>query len=344
MACPYGSSEEDESGSTERDHPPHRCAARPGVGRAASADPSGGLDGAADFPRRASDCRWFAASSAGAWGGAGGGWRRLPAFLSVGRSTASCRGRRGSGRCARGLLKCCFAWRALDEAAARVEHCLASGDLSTARAALRSLVSRDTRSLDAGQAAAAAIESLAENYSDSLVAPALAYAAAGLGGAFAYRWLNTADAMIGYRGRYEWAGKPAARLDDAANLVPARLAAGLLIAAGGDRRRAVEVLRRDRRPHREPECRLADGGDGRPDRPVAGEAGALPVETPLRRHPTPSTSRKRGKSSGERGCCCSAASRLHCWWPADEISASRTVLDRGCAARLGRRKRGARTP
>jgi adenosylcobinamide-phosphate synthase len=144
------------------------------------------------------------------------------------------------------LLKCCLAWRALDDEAAQVEAALASGDLAAARLALRSLVSRETAALDTGQVAAAAIESVAENLGDSLVGPALAFAFAGLGGAFAYRWLNTADAMIGYRGRYEWAGKPAARLDDVANLLPARLAAALLLAAGGDRGAGLAVLRRDR--------------------------------------------------------------------------------------------------
>jgi adenosylcobinamide-phosphate synthase len=144
------------------------------------------------------------------------------------------------------LLKCSLAWRALDEAAAEVERQLRAGDLAAARSALRSLVSRETATLDAGQVAAAAIESVAENVGDSLVGPVLAYLAGGLGGALAYRWLNTADAMVGYRGRFEWAGKPAARLDDLANLLPARLAAALLVAAGEDRRSALRVLAADR--------------------------------------------------------------------------------------------------
>ena len=143
------------------------------------------------------------------------------------------------------LLKCCLAWRALNEEAARVEGALARGDLEAARAALRSLVSRETATLDRSQVAAAAIESVAENVGDSLVGPALAFAVAGLGGAFAYRWVNTADAMIGYRGRYEWAGKLAARLDDAANFLPSRLAAALLLIAGPRRRAGLRALWHD---------------------------------------------------------------------------------------------------
>lgn len=163
------------------------------------------------------------------------------------------------------LLKCSLAWRALDEAAAAVERQLRAGDLAGARVALRSLVSRETATLDAEQVAAAAIESVAENVGDSLVGPVLAYLAGGLGGALAYRWLNTADAMVGYRGRFEWAGKPAARLDDLANLLPARLAAALLVAAGGDRRGALRVLAADRRQTASPNAGW----------PMAAMAGAL---------------------------------------------------------------------
>ncbi|GIW10435.1 MAG: adenosylcobinamide-phosphate synthase CbiB [Chloroflexi bacterium] len=142
------------------------------------------------------------------------------------------------------LLKGCLAWRALDEAAGRVQGLVAAGDLASAREALRALVSRDPTTLDREQIVAAGIESVAENFSDSLVAPLLAFLVAGLGGALAYRWLNTADAMIGYRGHYEWAGKVAARLDDVANFLPARLAAGLLLVVAPSRR-GVAVLWRD---------------------------------------------------------------------------------------------------
>jgi len=99
--------------------------------------------------------------------------------------------------------------------------------------------------------AAAAIESLAENLSDSFVAPLVAYALFGLPGAVAYRAVNTLDAMIGYRGRYEYLGKAAARLDDLLNLIPARVSAGLLLVAGAltraDVAGGIRVLGRDRR-------------------------------------------------------------------------------------------------
>ena len=79
--------------------------------------------------------------------------------------------------------------------------------------------------------AAAAVESVAENASDSLVAPLFFFAVGGVPAALAYRACNTLDAMIGYHGDTEWLGKAAARLDDAANLVPARLTAALLVVA-----------------------------------------------------------------------------------------------------------------
>ena len=82
----------------------------------------------------------------------------------------------------------------------------------------------------------AAIESAAENTTDSYVGPWLAFALFGLPGAVAYRALNTLDSMIGYRGRYEHLGKASARLDDLANLAPARLSALLMLAAGALRR------------------------------------------------------------------------------------------------------------
>jgi adenosylcobinamide-phosphate synthase len=96
------------------------------------------------------------------------------------------------------------------------------------------------------------VESVAENLTDSVLAPACFYLAFGLPGAAVYRVINTADAMIGYRdGVLEHFGKVAARLDDLLNLVPARLAALVLVTAaltpGFDARAAWSVLRRDRR-------------------------------------------------------------------------------------------------
>ncbi len=118
------------------------------------------------------------------------------------------------------ILKSAFAIRALGGAAANVARALAAGDLAAARHGLRSLVSRDTGALPPKLLAAAAVESVAENASDSLVAPLVYFVIAGVPGAIAYRACNTLDAMIGYHGETEWLGKAAARLDDLANLVP----------------------------------------------------------------------------------------------------------------------------
>ena len=104
----------------------------------------------------------------------------------------------------------------------RVVRPLEHGNLEDARAALRSLCSRDPSELTSEGLLAATIESLAENASDSFVAPLFFYALFGVPGAVGYRAVNTLDAMIGYRGEYEWLGKCAARLDDLANLIPAR--------------------------------------------------------------------------------------------------------------------------
>ena len=144
------------------------------------------------------------------------------------------------------LLTSCFAARGLTDAGLRVAEALRSGDLEAGRAGLGWLCSRDPSALGATEVAAAATESGAENSSDSLVAPLLWYAIGGLPAALAYRCVNTLDAMVGYRGKYEWLGKASARLDDLLNLVPARLTALLLLASGGARRRGLQVLWRDR--------------------------------------------------------------------------------------------------
>ncbi|HUE75467.1 MAG TPA: adenosylcobinamide-phosphate synthase CbiB [Chloroflexota bacterium] len=148
-------------------------------------------------------------------------------------------------------LKPTFAVRALDEAGEKVERALARGDKAEAREALRSLVSRDTTDLETPLLAAAAIESLAENSSDSAVAPWLFFLIAGLPGAYAYRAANTVDAMIGYRGAFEYLGKVGARLDDLLNIVPSRFTALLLVIGAAfnraDALQAVRVARRDAR-------------------------------------------------------------------------------------------------
>jgi adenosylcobinamide-phosphate synthase len=128
------------------------------------------------------------------------------------------------------LASTLLAYRALDRAVGEVQVALAHDDLDEARRLLGwHLVSRPTGDLRADEVAAAAIESLAENLSDSLIAPVLAYLVGELPGLAMYRFCNTADAMWGYRNaRYEYLGKVAARTDDLLNLAPARLTATLL--------------------------------------------------------------------------------------------------------------------
>ncbi|MFC1465520.1 MAG: adenosylcobinamide-phosphate synthase CbiB [Candidatus Brachytrichaceae bacterium NZ_4S206] len=127
------------------------------------------------------------------------------------------------------LLKPLFAWRALREAVLSISN---APTLDEKRRLLSwHLVSRDTRDLSAGEVNGATIESLAENLSDSLVAPLFWFVVGGLPLAALYRFANTADAMWGYRTpELEWFGKWAARADDVLNFVPARLTALLLLA------------------------------------------------------------------------------------------------------------------
>ncbi len=123
------------------------------------------------------------------------------------------------------------AGRALVEAARHVGEALGADDLDTARARLLSLVGRDASRLDAGEVVRAVVESVAENTVDAIVAPALWGAAAGAPGALGYRAVNTMDATVGHRSeRYLRFGWASARLDDLANLVPARLTAALVAA------------------------------------------------------------------------------------------------------------------
>ena len=169
-------------------------------------------------------------------------------------------------------LKPFFALRMLAEAGSTVRHALEQGDLLAARYALRSLVSRDCSQLTAELIAAAAIESLAENLSDSVVAPLFYYVLFGVPGAATYRLFNTFDSMVGYHGRYEYLGKVAARLDDLLNFVPSRLTALLIIASapifGGNQRAAWRIWRRDAHKTESPNA----------GHPMAAMAGALGVQ------------------------------------------------------------------
>ena len=178
------------------------------------------------------------------------------------------------------LLKALLSRRALFGAVAEVGAALEKGDLQEARRLLSwHLVSRDTGSLSAGEVAAAAIESLSENLSDSVVAPLMAFRLGGLPLAAAYRLTNTADAMWGYRTpELEYAGKPAAKADDLLNLAPARLTAICAVAAsrlaGLDAHTAWKVWRRDARLTSSPNA----------GHPMSAFAGALGLRLEKRGH------------------------------------------------------------
>ena len=152
-----------------------------------------------------------------------------------------------------------LAQKSLGDHVLRVSEGLRQGGLDGGRNAVSMIVGRDPKTLDAPGVCRAAIESLAENFSDGVVAPAFWYAVAGLPGLFAYKMLNTADSMIGHKSpKYLHFGWASARLDDVANLPAARLSI-LLIAAGAlvyrGRRaasNAINVALRDHGLHRSP--------------------------------------------------------------------------------------------
>ncbi len=172
------------------------------------------------------------------------------------------------------VLKSTFSLSGLIRAALEVHAALRRGDLTEARRAVAwHLVSRPTADLSASQVAAATIESIAENTSDGVIAPLFYYALGGLPAALAYRFVNTADAMLGYRDvEREWLGKGPARADDVLNLLPARLTAlALVIAAwlqGEDVCAAWRIWRRDGGKTASPNA----------GHPMSAMAGALGIE------------------------------------------------------------------
>jgi len=149
------------------------------------------------------------------------------------------------------LLKPMLAWRMLADEVRAVEQALGDS-LQAGRQRLSFLVSRDVSRLDAVQVRESAIETLAENLNDSVVAPLFWFALAGLPGAAVYRLANTADAMWGYRGErggriWTWAGAWAARADDVLSWLPARITAALLWLAAPAGMRGLDwsLVRRD---------------------------------------------------------------------------------------------------
>jgi len=145
------------------------------------------------------------------------------------------------------LLKCCFAWRSLEEHTLAVISALNEG-VETGREKVRLLVSRDTAELDRDHILSAGYESMTENLTDSIIAPLFYFTLFGLVGAAACRVINTMDAMLGYRDERERLGWCAARMDDLLNFIPARITVLLLFiwfAGRGTFSRAWQVMRRD---------------------------------------------------------------------------------------------------
>jgi adenosylcobinamide-phosphate synthase len=171
------------------------------------------------------------------------------------------------------VLKLTLSLRSLAGAARQVWRALKAQDLPQARHLVGwHLVSRDTSRLEPFEVSAAAIESVAENSSDGIVAPLFYYALGGLPAALVYRFINTSDAMLGYRDdAHEWLGKVPARLDDVVNLIPSRLTAILIVMAAvplGDFRLACRTWWRDARLTESPNA----------GHPMSSMAGALNIE------------------------------------------------------------------
>ena len=171
-------------------------------------------------------------------------------------------------------LKLTISLRGLDRAAREVQSALEANNPPEARQLLSlHLVSRDTSQLDESKVSAAAIESVAENASDGIVAPLFFFAIGGLPAAFVYRFVNTADSMLGYRDEErEWLGKVPARLDDLLNFIPARLAGLFIILAspfcGASLSQAWKNMWRDSSQTASPNAGI----------PMSAMAGALGVE------------------------------------------------------------------
>ena len=169
------------------------------------------------------------------------------------------------------LVAMLLAQRNMADHMVRVTRALDTG-VDPARAAVRHIVGREVRALDSHGVARAAIESCAENYSDGVVAPAFWYLLLGLPGLLAYKAINTMDSMIGHRSpRHHAFGRAAARIDDAVNWVPARIAGGLIALAavvvpGAAPGQAWDTMLRDAPRHSSPNA-------GWPEAAMAGALG-----------------------------------------------------------------------
>ncbi|WP_148409147.1 adenosylcobinamide-phosphate synthase CbiB [Murimonas intestini] len=150
-----------------------------------------------------------------------------------------------------------LATKSLKDESMKVYDKLKAGDLPEARKAVAMIVGRDTESLDEAGVTKAAVETVAENTSDGIIAPMLFMAVGGAVFGYFYKAINTMDSMVGYKNeKYLYFGRFAARLDDVVNYIPARLAACFMTAAAAfvslDTKEAWRIYRRDRRNHASP--------------------------------------------------------------------------------------------
>ncbi len=171
------------------------------------------------------------------------------------------------------LMYTCIAARCLDREGTRIYRALLRGDIEESRKLLSMIVGRDTDRLDESGITRGAVETVAENTSDGVIAPLFYMFLGGAPLAMAYKAVNTLDSMVGYKNdRYLHFGRAAARFDDAANYIPARLTGILMVAASAllrlDYRRSFRTLMRDSRNHSSPNSGF----------PEAAAAGALGVQ------------------------------------------------------------------
>jgi len=157
-------------------------------------------------------------------------------------------------------LICCFllAAKSLHDESMKVYYKAAAGDITGARTNLARIVGRDTENLSLPEIVKAAVETVAENLSDGVIAPLIFIFFGGAPLGMAYKAVNTLDSMIGYRDeQFEHFGKFAARLDDVVNFIPSRVSALMMILGsvyvnGADTGKAVRIFKRDRHNHRSP--------------------------------------------------------------------------------------------
>ncbi len=170
------------------------------------------------------------------------------------------------------LFKTTFSIRMFISSAFKIKKHLESGEIGRARDGLKTFVGRDTSSLDQAHASSAVVESLAENFVDGILSPFFYFLLAGLPGAFAFKMISTLDSMVGYKKEpFLDLGFASARIDDAANFIPARLSLPLITLATipvGDPKSAVRICLRDRKNTPSPNSGI----------PMSAMAGALRVK------------------------------------------------------------------